>query len=226
MLRILLIVLVACAAVQTSANADDFEGDVVMIESKGGSSVTIERPTIKTIAGQSFVGGRVLSAKSNAGNPENVGNRIWIASTEITRIVEFGTKSQPSNQQSMQGRNRTAPSERSEADQQSQETVMVEWRNTWYPAKILKTENGKSFIHYEGYGSNWDEWVTPNRIRAGTSDRTGTDQLDQESVMVEWRNQWFPARIVKTENGKSFIHYDGYGSNWDEWVTPDRIKQK
>lgn len=37
----------------------------------------------------------------------------------------------------------------------------------WYPAKVLRTSACLHFIHYEGYGNEWDEWVPPARIRQG-----------------------------------------------------------
>jgi hypothetical protein len=45
------------------------------------------------------------------------------------------------------------------------DSVLVEWKGKWYPAKVLKTEGGRSFIHYEGFESSWDEWVTSSRIK-------------------------------------------------------------
>lgn len=41
----------------------------------------------------------------------------------------------------------------------------VEWQGAWYPAKVLKKENGKFYISYIGYDSSWDEWVDDKRIR-------------------------------------------------------------
>jgi RNA binding activity-knot of a chromodomain len=41
----------------------------------------------------------------------------------------------------------------------------VLWNGTWFPAKVLKKENDRWFIHYVGWGANWDEWVVQARIR-------------------------------------------------------------
>ena len=46
-----------------------------------------------------------------------------------------------------------------------------------------------------------------------------------EKVKVQWKGQWYPATVLKVEGNKCFIHYDGYGSNWDEWVGLGRIKK-
>jgi hypothetical protein len=43
---------------------------------------------------------------------------------------------------------------------------------------------------------------------------------------VEWGGQWFDAKVLKKEKDRWFIHYIGWGSNWDEWVTKERIRFK
>ena len=43
--------------------------------------------------------------------------------------------------------------------------VMVEWHGSWYAAEVLQRSGSKYFIHYQGYGANWDEWIGPERIR-------------------------------------------------------------
>jgi len=36
----------------------------------------------------------------------------------------------------------------------------------WYPAKVLSVFSGLHFIHYDGYGSEYDDWMAPKKIRA------------------------------------------------------------
>lgn len=45
-------------------------------------------------------------------------------------------------------------------------------------------------------------------------------------VEVEWNGRWFPARILKVDGGRYLVSYDGYGSNWDEWVAPARARPR
>lgn len=47
----------------------------------------------------------------------------------------------------------------------STQGVMVEWHGTWYAAEVLRRSGARHYIHYTGYGANWDEWVGPDRIR-------------------------------------------------------------
>ena len=45
-----------------------------------------------------------------------------------------------------------------------------------------------------------------------------------DSAEVLWKSSWYPAHVVKSKGEQCYIHYDGYGSNWDEWVGPDRYR--
>ena len=45
------------------------------------------------------------------------------------------------------------------------------------------------------------------------------------NVQVNWRGEWYPATILKKEGEKYFVHYTGYESSWDEWVTRDRLRK-
>ena len=48
--------------------------------------------------------------------------------------------------------------------------VDVQWNSSWWKGKILSIEDGKYRVHYIGWGSNWDENVTPDRVRDQTAD--------------------------------------------------------
>jgi hypothetical protein len=53
-----------------------------------------------------------------------------------------------------------APSSRAPGDR-----VRVRWRGSNYVATIVAVEgSGKFLVHYEGYGSEWDEVVPEDRI--------------------------------------------------------------
>ena len=43
--------------------------------------------------------------------------------------------------------------------------VEVQWGSTWWAAELLQVRGNQYYIHYTGWGNNWDEWVTDCRIR-------------------------------------------------------------
>lgn len=106
----------------------------------------------------------------------------------------------------------------------------VLWKGNWYPAVVKRAQSNRCYIHYNGYGNNWDEWVGADRIRvvgatnsALTVVQPGAFQVGSP-VSVHWGHQWWPAQVLKTHGNQLYIHYDGYGNNWNEWVGPSRYR--
>jgi hypothetical protein len=108
----------------------------------------------------------------------------------------------------------------------------VLWKGRWYPATVVKVNENQTrcYIHYTGYGNNWDEWVGPDRFQ-----RTSGEMHEHhhhhgyragDAVQVRWKGQWYNASIVRVGDDKYKIHYDQYDSSWDEWVGPDRIRPR
>lgn len=104
--------------------------------------------------------------------------------------------------------------------------AQVLWKGQWYPARVTKVneDQTKCFIRYDGYGSEWDEWVTEGRIRVAGKAQPAYKVGD--SVQVLWKGKWWPASVISIGSGRWKIHYDGYDDSWDEWVDPGRIKPR
>ena len=105
----------------------------------------------------------------------------------------------------------------------------VEWAGTWYPSQVLEEKDGKFHIKYDGYGDNWNEWVGKERIRFAEKPKKAEKPAPakiakQTKCEVLWSTTWYPAQVLETKDGKSYIKYDGYSDNWNEWVGPDRIR--
>lgn len=105
--------------------------------------------------------------------------------------------------------------------------AQVLWKGNWYPATVLKTAGEQCFIHYDGYGNSWDEWVGSARYRpVGPPQAHVANFSEGTPVSVLWKGSWYKATVVKTSGNQWYIHYDGYGNNWDEWVGQDRIRSR
>ncbi len=99
---------------------------------------------------------------------------------------------------------------------------LAQYKNQWYPVRILKTDGDRFLVHYQGWGAEWDEWLGPERLKLPEFLRIAPGK----SVMVEWAGKWYPAKVLKEDSGFHFIHYEGYGPEWDEWVASPRIREK
>ena len=124
--------------------------------------------------------------------------------------------------------------------------VMVEWEGKEYPAVILATDGPTKFkVHYDGYDDVWDEVVIRSRIKglrkgnevppeppakvrqkAALAAQTNTYRLG-DHVRVEWNGRYYPAQIVDVVGKERYrVHYEGYGSEWDENVSLNRIQPR
>ena len=45
-----------------------------------------------------------------------------------------------------------------------------------------------------------------------------------QQVKVEWKGSWWDALVREVSGSQYLIHYVGFDSSWDEWVTVERIK--
>ncbi|MCA9520506.1 MAG: hypothetical protein KC609_06020 [Myxococcales bacterium] len=102
---------------------------------------------------------------------------------------------------------------------------MVRWKGKWYKARVLQVGNRRWFIHYKGYSASWNQWVGPHRIRPRFAPM-GPRYVVGQRVMVFWKTRWYKARVLAARPGSWLIHYKGYGSNWNEWVGPGRIRPR
>jgi hypothetical protein len=131
--------------------------------------------------------------------------------------------------------------------------VLVEWRGAEYPAVIVAVEGPSRFVvHYDGYSDDWDEEVPVARIHgrlsmtpvtgpaakaapvraradASASPDAGPRSVyrEGERVRVEWHGSLYPATIMGVLGDDRYrVHYEGYGSEWDEDVGLNRIQRK
>jgi hypothetical protein len=102
--------------------------------------------------------------------------------------------------------------------------VEVLWKGTPYEARILKVDGDFHWITYPGWPSYWDEWVMSDRIVASGRSTEAAMGNTEGNILVEWEGSWYPAIILKQEGDRYLIHYTGYNSSWDEWVTRERMR--
>ncbi|MEW6161423.1 MAG: Tudor-knot domain-containing protein [Verrucomicrobiota bacterium] len=106
--------------------------------------------------GDVLLGSRRFVLSTELLNLESTTNVHWTGAEAVIngRTADWGWSPQPNTIDPITGQIATKP----------ESTALVEWGGRWWPAHVLKTENNRHFIRYQGYGSEWDEWVTEPRI--------------------------------------------------------------
>jgi len=81
--------------------------------------------------------------------------------------------------------------------------------------------DAKNPVRYDARAGFYESQEQPDYAAA---DRLVADRLRGGGVEVWWENKWYAATVLKTQGAYYYIHYKGYGDEWDEWVTRNRIK--
>ena len=89
--------------------------------------------------------------------------------------------------------------------------AQVLWKGKWYPAKVTKVNEDQSncFVRYDGYGAEWDEWVSTGRFKkVGAVEQSSYKVGD--SVSCNWKGggTWYPGTIAEKTGNAVFIHYN------------------
>ena len=55
----------------------------------------------------------------------------------------------------------------------------------------------------------------------------GVNENDSDNTKGQWVdvkdtiNEWLEAQVIDVKDNKAFIHYNGWGNRWDEWINMD-----
>lgn len=128
--------------------------------------------------------------------------------------------------------------------------VLVERRGAEHPAVIVAVEGPSKFrVHYIGYSEDWDETIPGTRLRGRLTGPIPNNIVPQpggpfaapststaaspsfykigDRVRVEWHRAIYNATIIEVLGAERYrVQYDGYGSEWDEEISLDRIRRK
>lgn len=108
--------------------------------------------------------------------------------------------------------------------QQVNEKVQIDHNGTWYDGKILKVEDGKYYVSYDGWSDSWNEWVDIDHIKGFAKSAPLSKFKVGDKVEVEYGMIPEPATVTEIGENKYHIKYDKsvYG---DKWVTEKQMKK-
>lgn len=70
------------------------------------------------------------------------------------------------------------------------------------------------------------QWSAPTQQRPASAPKAGPARVlaAGDKVQVSWTDGWYDATVLAVGQGNYKVRYDGWSSDWDEWVTPARMR--
>lgn len=86
-------------------------------------------------------------------------------------------------------------------------------------ATVVEAAGAFHRVAIDGLPDEHARWV----LAPALSERTGDEP---DAVLIEWKGSWWPGVVLKADGEKRYVHYLGYGDEWDEWVGPARLRRE
>ena len=104
------------------------------------------------------------------------------------------------------------------------EKVKIDHNGSWYDGKILKIEDDKYFVSYDGWSEDWNEWVTIDKLKDFAKAAPLTKFKVGDNVEVEYGMIPEPATVIEVGENKYKIQYEkkAFGT---KWVTEKQMKK-
>jgi hypothetical protein len=85
-----------------------------------------------------------------------------------------------------------------------------------------QVQDGQNCVPYTRYATPSRRWVGKDGVRGVAG--PAVQYRACQRVEVQWGNTWWAAEVLQVRGNQYYIHYTGWGNNWDEWVTDCRIR--
>lgn len=67
--------------------------------------------------------------------------------------------------------------------------------------------------------SKFDEQqINQNKIITGFDFSKSKLEVGQWIDVKDTIDQWLEAQVIKVRNNEAYVHYNGWGTRWDEWI--------
>ena len=108
-------------------------------------------------------------------------------------------------------------------DKKIGEHIWVDYDGEDYLGFVTATDPTKGLnVRFYSYTNNELEWVAANRAKPFVC-KSDFPIGAKVRVYSTYDEKWMKARVLKKFSCLHYIRYEGYGSEWDEWVSPEKI---
>ena len=102
--------------------------------------------------------------------------------------------------------------------------VEVQWAGHWWPARVIQVESATMYrVQWSDVGA--ELVVHHSRLRSRALERTNI-QVCEDLVEVEREGDWWPAVVISKSALDVFVHFEGWGNSWNQWVRKSRVRQR
>ena len=97
----------------------------------------------------------------------------------------------------------------------------------WYPATLVEERKDAVLVAFDGWSSQWNEWVAKDskRLRPprgwGTAKKPDDWQAESTILALDMEGKWYPAKVLHVSELRGQVHYQRWSSKWDEWIDKD-----
>ena len=101
--------------------------------------------------------------------------------------------------------------------------VVVKWINgETYSAKILDIKGNECLVHYKGWNSSHDEWISSNNFTTPKI-QMATNPMAGMEVQIQWTDGiTYEAKILELKGKEWLVHYKGWNERYDEWLSTNK----
>ena len=102
--------------------------------------------------------------------------------------------------------------------------VEVFWAGQWWATAVV------AVLPHDMYRVHWGESVNGVRVhesnlRHSSTQRTAEAALD-DLVEIYWADEWWPAVVLKQQGHEAYIHLEGMGNSWNQWVNKTSLRSR
>jgi hypothetical protein len=102
--------------------------------------------------------------------------------------------------------------------------VEVLWAGQWWATTIVDTLPGDMY-RVRWPGSTAGIPVPGTSLRLSWRKRAQQAVCD-EFIEVELGGEWWPAISLRRRKTDTYIHFEGWGNSWDQWVANHRVRMR
>lgn len=86
-----------------------------------------------------------------------------------------------------------------------------------YNATVLEVKDGKYLIHYDGFSSSEDVWLTADQIQKAV-------KPGQPAEMYATDGKWYKGTILEIANNRFRFRPEGYSATADQWLSREQFR--